>query len=144
MTMTKSITFQQAVAILLALAPIPACAQNTPSGQAKTGPAASGVTLQQFQRRHEERLLAADTDGDGRVGKAEFLAAAKAGKGDPAKHFAKLDRNGDGMLDRSEIDAMLARRFLRLDTDGDGVASPRERAAAHAAKRQANKAEPQP
>lgn len=148
MTMTMTITFRRAVAIVLALAPTAACAkpvgQSTPSVQTRTDPAASGVTLQQFEKRHEERLLAADTDGDGRVSKAEFLAAAKAGKGDPAKRFATLDRNGDGMLDRSEIDAMLARRFKRLDTDGDGVASPSERAAAHAAKRQANKAEAQP
>ena len=62
------------------------------------------------------------------------MAAAKAGKHDPAKRFAKLDTNGDGMLDKTEIDAMLSRRFKRLDTNGDGLLSADERAAAHARK----------
>jgi hypothetical protein len=118
----------------LALVPVAACAR--PAAQAATThrapTAASGTTLQAFVMRHEKKVLAADTDGDGRVSKAEFIASAKAGKGDPAKRFAKIDRNGDGMLDKSEIDTMLERRFKKLDANGDGVASATERAAAHA------------
>jgi len=126
----------QIVALILALAPMAACAK--PVAQAKaTTEGAKGITLQDFQARREKKLLAADTDGDGRISRAEFIAAAKPGKSDPAKRFAKLDSNGDGMLDRSEIDAMLARRFQRIDTNGDGVASPQERAAAHANKSKA-------
>ena len=117
-------------ALLLAFGPIAACA--SPVAQARS--TTHGMTLQQFQARHAKKLMAADTDGDGRVSRAEFIAAAKAGKRDPAKRFTKLDRNGDGMLDRSEIDAMLARRFKRIDSNGDGLISPKERAAAHAGK----------
>lgn len=129
-------------AFLLALAPVAACAQ--PAGQANAGrtkAAGGGTTLQQFTSRHESKMLAADTDGDGKVSKAEFVAAAKAGKGDPAKRFAKLDTNGDGMLDKSEIEAMLARRFNKLDTNGDGIASAAERTAAHAGKRKGRAAD---
>ncbi|QYE36678.1 EF-hand domain-containing protein [Polymorphobacter sp. PAMC 29334] len=128
--MTKVLSFRSA-AFALMLIPIAACAQPA-AQQAPAGGAASGVTLQQYVQRHERKLLlAADTDGDGRVSRDEFLAAAKAGKGDPAKRFARIDRNGDGMLDKAEIDAMLAKRFARLDSNGDGVLSPAERAAAH-------------
>ena len=136
MTKIAGIGFKHLAVLLMAFVPVGACAkpiaQTPPSGQARAG--AGGVTMQQFQQRQEKKLLAADTDGDGRISKAEFIAAAKAGKGDPGARFAKFDRNGDGMLDRSEIDALAARRFKRLDADGDGVATAQERAAAHAKK----------
>ena len=131
--MTKmTATMLQSAAFLLALSPVAACAQ--PAAQNPSTTTKGGVTLQQFVMRHEKKMLAADTDGDGKVSKAEFIAAAKAGKGDSAKRFAKLDRNGDGMLDKSEIDAMLTKRFAKLDANGDGLASAEERAAAHAKK----------
>ena len=58
----------------------------------------------------------------------------RPGRGDPARRFAKIDTNGDGLLDKAEIDAMQTRRFKRLDTNADGVLSAAERAAAHARK----------
>lgn len=120
--------------LLLMLFSVPACAQ--PADQQsrtmpKAGPASGGTTLQMFVQRHERKLMADDTDGDGKVSRAEFLAAVKAGNGDPAERFARIDRNDDGVLDRTEIDAMLTRRFSRLDTNGDGALGPDERAAAH-------------
>ena len=39
-----------------------------------------------------------------------------------------------GMLDKSEIDAVLARRFNHFDTNGDGVLRAQQRTAAHSAK----------
>lgn len=134
---------ETALTLSLLAAPVAAGAQATASRAAKqptAGDGAAGLTLQQFQARHEKKMLAADTDGDGRVSKAEFLAAAKAGRGDPAKRFAKLDRNGDGYIDKAEIDASLARRFHRLDTNGDGTLSAQERAAA---KNKSGKANPE-
>lgn len=121
-------------AFALILFPVAACAQ--PTSQQATSPrkpsaASGGVTLQQYMQRHERKLMADDTDGDGKISRAEFIAAANAGKGDQAKRFAKVDRNGDGMLDKGEIDARLTRRFTRLDTNGDSVLSPDERASAH-------------
>lgn len=97
---------------------------------------AGGVTLQQFVEKQEARIMAADSDGDGKVSQAEFEAAMKSGRGDPAARFARLDTNHDGMLDKGEIDAMLAMRFHRLDTNGDGILTTQERMAARTTHRQ--------
>jgi hypothetical protein len=119
-------------ACLMVMAPVAACAQ--PARQASADPSvhqAGGTTLAMFVQRHEKRLMAYDTDHDGTISKAEFMAASQGHKGDPARRFARLDLNGDGKIDKSEIDAMLTRRFRRLDTNGDGMLSADERAAAH-------------
>ena len=42
-----------------------------------------------------------DTDGDGRVSQAEFLARHP----DEADHFPRMDANQDGFIDQAEIDA---------------------------------------
>ncbi|WP_242187278.1 EF-hand domain-containing protein [Sphingomonas sp. CARO-RG-8B-R24-01] len=76
--------------------------------------------------------MAADTNGDGRVSQAEFMAVMTTGKGDPGKRFAHLDRNGDGFVDRTEIDDAAAKRFRRLDSDGDGRLTHKERKAGRA------------
>ena len=119
------------------LSPTAACAK--PAGQAapskrETTAKAAGISLSAFVARHEKKLLATDTDGDGKVSRVEFLVAAKAGKADPAKRFAKFDADRDGVLDKFEIDAMLSRRFKRQDTNGDGLLDAAERTAAHARK----------
>ena len=135
MTMMLPGTTLRTIAFGLLLSSVGACAQ--PVDQSAPGPhatARAGLTLQDFVARNEKRLLADDTDGDGKLSKSEFVAGTKSGKGDPARRFAKMDVNGDGMLDKSEIDGALARRFERLDADGDGTASADERAAAHARK----------
>ena len=122
---------------LAVLAPTAACAQPADQTASKThngSTTRTGMPASAFVSKHEKKLLAGDIDGDGKVSRAEFIAAAKAGKHDPAKRFAKLDTNSDGMLDKAEIDAMLNRRFKRLDTKGDGLLSADERAAAHTRK----------
>jgi Ca2+-binding EF-hand superfamily protein len=70
-------------------------------------------------------LADADTDGDGRITRAEFTAAR-------AKLFVKLDRNADGYLDKQDVpQRFLARRnsdsgdrlqeaMVMLDKNGDG------------------------
>ena len=93
---------------------------------------ASGWSLQQFQQRRERKVMAADTSHDGRVSRAEFVAAMTNGKGDPAKRFAHLDRNGDGFVDRPEIDTATSKRFRRLDVNGDGRLTRDEGKAGHA------------
>ena len=98
-------------------------------------PFAAGQTLAQFETRQEMQIMAADSDGDGRVSLAEFEAAAKAKKTDPAKRFRRIDANQDGFLDKTEIDTMFSRRFHRLDRDGDGIVTGEERMAAHRAQR---------
>lgn len=132
MRMSLSMIGRAALAMAV-LAPTAACAKpadQAASSKRDTTAQAAGVTLSTFVARRERKLLAGDTDGDGKVSRAEFLAAAKSGKADPAKRFAKIDANGDGTLDRAEIDAMLSRRFKRQDTNGDGLLGAAERTAA--------------
>ena len=132
---TKSLVKAGRMALAVSvLAPTTACAkpadQAAPSERDPTAKPA-GVSLATFVSRREQKLLADDTDGDGKVSRAEFLAAAKTGKADLAKRFTRIDTNGDGLLDRSEIDTMLRRRFMRQDTNGDGMLDTTERTAAH-------------
>ena len=49
-----------------------------------------------------------------------------------AKHFAKMDANGDGKLDAADRAARQAKMFDRLDTDNDGAISEAEFAAKRA------------
>ncbi len=93
---------------------------------------ARGWSLLQFQQRRERKVMAADTNHDGRVSRAEFMAAMTNGKGDPAKRFTHLDRNRDGFVDRPEIDTAASKRFRRLDSNSDGRLTREERKAGHA------------
>jgi len=71
----------------------------------------------------------ADTDKDGRISKAEALAAA-------TRHFERMDVNKDGFIDKADREAMAKSRreawFKRVDTDGDGKLSQAELDAAKA------------
>ncbi len=51
-----------------------------------------------------------------------------AGRGE--RMFARMDTNGDGVIDREEYRAQAMRRFDRLDTNKDGKIDPAERQAA--------------
>jgi hypothetical protein len=71
----------------------------------------------------------ADADKDGRISKAEALAAATA-------HFERMDVNKDGFIDKADREAMAKQHreawFKRVDTDGDGKLSQAELDAAKA------------
>lgn len=65
-----------------------------------------------------------DTNGDDRLSRSEFVDQAE-------QRFVRFDTNGDGVIDKAEIDAAAAaaaakaklrieRMMARLDTDGDG------------------------
>jgi hypothetical protein len=128
---TRMMLGRTAVTLLL-FAPVAACAKPADQAAAsyrETSAKAAGLTAATFVSRHEKKLMAGDTDGNGKLSRAEFVANAKSGKGDPAKRFTKLDKNGDASIDKSEIDVMLNRRFKRLDINGDGILSPSEREA---------------
>ena len=119
-----------------------------------TPTAAAGVPFDQWAALARERLMALDTNHDGKICLEEFAARAAmmghhggmmgqhgadaggdAGKAMPkhdgSKMFARFDTNADGYLDTSEIDAMLARRFARMDADHDRMLTPDERHAMH-------------
>lgn len=99
---------------------------------AQTAAPAGSMTLDQFLSRQTARILAADSDGDGRVSKAEMAGMAR-GRRDPSALFDRMDVNHDGYLDAAEIKAVLTHRFQRMDTDGDGIVSAQERMAARRA-----------
>lgn len=113
----------------------PVLAQNTSDKTA--APAASGMTLEQFQAENGDKLFARlDTNKDGKISPEEFAAfrkkdaeadakATKAGKRGQ-KLFAKFDADNDGALSRTEADALLAWRFKRMDANNDGVLSLEE------------------
>jgi hypothetical protein len=96
----------------------------TPPAAAPAAPKAkSDITLAKFQKRREKAIMAADTDGDGKISLLEWEAfqAKRNVKGDAAKSFARIDSNHDGFIDRAELDAFFAKRFARLDKNGDGI-----------------------
>jgi hypothetical protein len=111
-------------ALLVSVAAL-AQAPSTSSSPAPSGPEGS-MTLDQYMARALPRMMAADTDGDGRIAKAEAQAMGRGG-GD--RMFDMADTNHDGYLDKAEIQAALTQRFQRMDSNGDGIVTPDERAA---------------
>ena len=102
-----------------------------------------GIKFDQWAARARERLMALDTNHDGRISKDEFAArGAMMGRrdggaqpnGDPprpdgSRMFDRFDADHDGYLDAAEINALLARRFARMDANHDGVLTADERGA---------------
>ncbi len=85
------------------------------------------ITREEVEAVQTVRFLRLDTDGDGVITEAEMLAAAQARIARRiAKKFARMDRNGDGRVERAEFDDHGAARFARLDTDGDDRVSQEE------------------
>ncbi len=88
----------------------------------------SADELSQMRSKHHRgamgeghaRMMALDTDKDGRISRAE----AAAGKGKLAVNFDKMDVNKDGYLDRADMQARMAQRraefFKGADTNRDG------------------------
>ena len=57
------------------------------------------------------------------------------------KHFAKMDTNGDGVIDKQEVRKKAEEHFAKMDTNGDSVIDKEEGMAkveAHFAKMDAN------
>lgn len=94
-----------------------------------------------------------DRDGDGRVSRAEFLAAISSGHGDPDAYYQQqlgrlvqavagvLDSDGDGFIEQADFTGLIVAAagvtpglalagFQRMDADQDGRISTQEYAAA--------------
>lgn len=106
--------------------------------------------------RHKTHMTEVDTDGDGKVSKAEAEAAREAhfktadldGNGTVSfeefeamaerrlqmklkRRFKRSDKNGDGVLTSEELETHRGGHFDKIDKDGDGEISEEERKAAH-------------
>jgi len=83
-----------------------------------------GKITREEMRAHEiERWRKADANKDGRVTPEEI---AQLHKERAAEHYARMDRNGDGVLSRDEVPGRLGQRFEELDENRDGVLSQTE------------------
>lgn len=68
-----------------------------------------------------EMLKRADTDGDGKVSKEEFIKARSAELGEV---FGRMDANGDGFIDEAEVQAMGERMREAYNRGGEGMRRP--------------------
>jgi hypothetical protein len=73
-------------------------------------------------RDHGGHFQKADTDGDGAVSKAEFLAQAE-------ERFGKMDVNGDGLVTKDEVVAKKEEYKKKIKEDSAKRASERSDAA---------------
>jgi len=89
------------------------------------------LTKDELPPRMAERFSKADADGDGAITREELKAAAAkmrehvAGPRrelpSPEAIIKRLDKNGDGKLEKSELPERFADHLGKADADGDGV-----------------------
>lgn len=83
-------------------------------------PKMGGKHSRRSMRGGHGRMMAADTDKDGRISRAEMQAA----QGSMGERFEQMDVNKDGYLDRADMQARVAEQraefFKGADTNRDG------------------------
>jgi len=69
-----------------------------------------------------------DTNKDGSLSEAEYNIQPKGhkAKGHQGQYFQKMDKNSDGVLDKTEVRGRLLANFDQLDADNNGTLSPEE------------------
>jgi hypothetical protein len=147
-----------ASASFLAVAMVgPTAAQTAPVPQ---GDADGAITREQAMAQADARFDRMDANKDGKLTPDEMRphgrmggpdappppaadgaappppSPAAVGRGFGDRMFARLDTNGDGVVDRDEFRAQAARRFDRMDTNKDGKVDAAERQAARDAMEQ--------
>ena len=91
------------------------------------------ITLEDIEAARDNRFADLDSNGDGQVSEAEFIAHSQAQAAERASAmFARLDADGDGALSRDVLEArqgndrMASRMIERADTDNSGGVSAEE------------------
>jgi Ca2+-binding EF-hand superfamily protein len=77
------------------------------------------VTKENMEQRQAERFARMDTDGDGRLSVDELHAGLQRERSERMHKW--LDRDGDGFVSAEELAAMQNKRFAKMDANGDGV-----------------------
>ena len=87
------------------------------------------VSFTEFQARSEERFARLDADGDGLLTREELGRRGRDGR--RGLGLAEADTDGDGAISFSELQAarpeVTEERFARMDRNGDGVITEEER-----------------
>ena len=92
------------------------------------------ISAEEMDAHKAAFLEGADADGNGAVSKEEMQAFHEARRAEwKAKH--NPDKNGDGVVDRTEYINAAQERFDRMDKDGDGVLSEDEQRRHHGKRR---------
>ena len=92
-----------------------------------------GPTPQEREAFQADLYKALDTDHNGQLSQAEFSKAWETARTMmKTQMFAKLDKNGDGVLTKDEFPPSVA-KMSAMDTNGDGTVTRDEMKAAHAA-----------
>ena len=129
----------------------PLIAQTAPAPAPQDGPDRT-VTREATLARADQRFDRMDANKDGKLDATEMAprrrAAMTTGELPPpppqadsaappppppvpgSRMMARLDTNGDGVVDRAEYRAQALRRFDRMDANKDGKIDPAERQAA--------------
>lgn len=105
-------TSYYALALVLAL---PATAALAGPGDRFGGGEGGGSEM--MRQKMHERMKEADTNNDGVISKAEFLAKAE-------ERFNKLDKDGDGNITEAERDAMRQKMQSLKEKRGGGEGFP--------------------
>jgi Ca2+-binding EF-hand superfamily protein len=83
------------------------------------------ISADEINARHAAMIEAADADGNGAVSKEEMQAYREARRAEwREKH--NPDKNGDGVVDKTEFLQNAQEMFDKLDENGDGVLSEDE------------------
>lgn len=145
-------------ALQLAELPAPMQARLGAADADHNGVIATTELTAHMEARRAERLARADTDHDGTVSAEEAAAGrghgfgrgrgfGRGGRGghapDPARMIQRLDANGDGTLQVTELPAPMRARMTTADANHDGVIAADELTAAiaaHRAEREAQRA----
>jgi Ca2+-binding EF-hand superfamily protein len=103
--------------------------------------AAQQKEVQQARAAEQQRLDAEftklDTNHDGQLSKAEFMAAAPPvqARATAQQIVAQVDANKDGKVSLQEYESGPMASFNRLDANHDGTVTPQEIQAARSAKK---------
>ncbi|MFC2954023.1 EF-hand domain-containing protein [Marinicaulis aureus] len=83
------------------------------------------LTADEMSDKHAQFIADADADGDGAVTKDEMKAFHET-KREEWRAERNPDKNGDGVVDRTEYVNAAQERFDKMDKDGNGVLSEDE------------------